>query len=62
MNYYSGFNPIDHAHDYLPENDLIDAFLYKKPISPKFGVTNTGSKDYGIHSGYVKKYYPNKDI
>lgn len=62
MNYYTGFNPIDHAYDYLPENDFIDAFLYKKPISPKFGVTNTGSKDYGIHSAYVKKYYPDKDI
>lgn len=62
MNYYSGFRPTYSMSEYLPENDLIDAFLYKKTISPKFGVKNTGSKDYGIHTDYVKKYYPDKDI
>ena len=44
------------------ENDLIDAFLYKKPISPKFGVKKLDTKDYGVHTDYVKKYYPDKDI
>ena len=58
-NYYSGFGTI---YSQLPENDLIDAFLYKKTISPKFGVKNTGSKDYGVHADYIKKYYPDKDI
>lgn len=62
MNYYSGIRPTYSMSEYLPENDLIDAFLYKKTISPKFGVKNTGSKDYGIHTDYVKKYYPDKDI
>ena len=58
-NYYSGFY---NNYGYLPENDLIDAFLYKKTISPKFGVKNTGSKDYGVHADYIKKYYPDKNI
>ena len=60
-NYYSGFIHT-YDRDYLPENDLIDAFLYKKTISPKFGVKNTSSKDYGVHADYIKKYYPDKDI
>ena len=62
MDYYSGIRSVYGGSKYLPENDLIDAFLYKKTISPKFGVKNTGSKDYGIHTDYVKKYYPDKDI
>ena len=61
INYYNGF--IKHGpFNYLPENDLIDAFLYKKPISPKFGVKKLDTKDYGVHTDYVKKYYPDKDI
>ena len=62
VDYYSGIRSVYGGSKYLPENDLIDAFLYKKTISPKFGVKNTGSKDYGIHTDYVKKYYPDKDI
>lgn len=61
IDYYTGFTPT-YDIDYLPKNDLIDAFLYKKTISPKFGVKNIGSKDYGVHSGYIKKYYSDKDI
>ena len=61
INYYSGFRQFG-PFNYLPENDLIDAFLYKKPISPKFGVKKLNTKDYGVHTDYVKKYYPDKDI
>lgn len=43
-------------------NDLIDAFLYKKPISPEYGVKKLDTKDYGVHTDYVKKHYPDKDI
>lgn len=59
--YYGGFS--NEKDLYLPpENDLIDAFLYKKPISPKFGVRKLDTKDYGVHTDYVKKHYPDKDI
>lgn len=61
INYYSGFMKYTHPN-YLPENDLVDAFLYKKPISPRFGVKKLNTKDYGVHTDYVKKYYPDKDI
>lgn len=61
QNYYRGF--FNNYDSYLPlENDLIDAFLYKKPISPKFGVRKLDTKDYGGHTDYIKKNYPNKDI
>ena len=63
--YFSGFFPSKeetYYNYYLPENDLIDAFLYKKPISPKFGVKKLNTKDYGVHNNYIKEYYPNKDI
>lgn len=61
INYYSGFRTPG-PFNYLPENDLIDAFLYKNPISLKFGVKKLDTKDYGVHTDYVKKYYPDKDI
>lgn len=65
--YYTGFSvspdaPPSVTLSSFPENDLIDAFLYKKPISPKLGVKKLDTKDYGVHTDYVKKYYPDKDI
>lgn len=42
-------------------NDMIDAFLYQKTIDPKYGVRKMDS-NYGIHTDYVNKYYPNKKI
>ena len=62
--YYTGFRPtrINTLPPSLPENDLIDAFLYKKPISPKFGVKKLDTKDYGVHTDYVKQHYPDKDV
>lgn len=58
-NYYSGFfkkNPGP------PVDDLIDAFLYKKPIHESYGLSRINTKDYGVHSQYIKDNYPNKDI
>lgn len=61
--YYTGFFSTPNApYQSLAENDLIDAFLYKKPISSKFGMKKLDTKDYGVHTDYVKKYYPDKDI
>lgn len=65
--YYTGFfsspdAPPETWLSFKNENDLIDAFLYKKPISPKFGMKKLDTKDYGVHTDYVKKYYPDKDI
>lgn len=42
-------------------NDIIDAFLYNKTIDPKFGVKKV-EPDYGIHTNYVRKQYPNKRV
>lgn len=61
--YYTGFLSSSNApYQRFTENDLIDAFLYKKPISPKYGMKKLDTKDYGVHTDYVKKYYPDKDI
>ena len=47
--YYSGISGKDSS---LPANDMIDAFLYKKPIDTRYGVTRVNNKDYGVHSQY----------
>ena len=41
---------------------MIDAFLYQKKIDPKYQLQQIFPDDYGIHTDYVKKYYPNKKI
>lgn len=43
-------------------DDMIDAFLYQKKIDPKYQLQQIFPDDYGIHTDYVKKYYPNKKI
>ena len=58
-NYYGGF-------DWIPENlrgknDVIDAFLYGKEIDPGFGLYRQAmGKDFGTHTDYVARYYPQK--
>ena len=39
--------------------DVIDAFLWKKELDPRIGTRVPGSP-LGVHEGYVKKHYPNK--
>lgn len=59
---YSGY--INHVGQIPPHpdgNDMIDAFLYNKTIDPKFGVQKV-EPDYGIHTNYVRKWYPNKQV
>lgn len=43
-------------------DDIIDAFLYKKDIDPRFGLHRIYGADAGMHTPYVSKNYPNKDI
>ena len=40
-------------------NDIIDAFLYRKPIDPKFGLKEV-PQDFGIHKDYVFDKYNGK--
>lgn len=59
---FSGYlNQIGLVPPHSGGDDIIDAFLYGKTIDPKFGVQKVSS-DYGIHTDYVNKYYPNKKI
>lgn len=59
---FSGYvNRLGQAPQYTGGNDMIDAFLYQKTIDPKYGVRKMDS-DYGIHTDYVNKQYPNKKI
>lgn len=65
--YYSGFRKIGIggvSNQSRDLDDLIDAVLYGKRIDPKLGLTyiGTGPENYGLHKGYVAKYYPNKKI
>ena len=46
----------------LNGNDIIDAFLYRKPIDSRYGLTQLDTKDYGVYSGFIKDTYPNKNI
>lgn len=59
---FSGYvNQLGQVPQYTGGNDIIDAFLYQKIIDPKYGVRKVDS-DYGIHTDYVNKQYPNKKI
>lgn len=56
--YYSGFN------NNIPEaNDLVDAFLYKKIIDPRYGVKLIDKgRNFGPHTNYVyKKFFSKAD-
>lgn len=57
--YYDGYGGITGPID---ADDMIDAFLYQKKIDPKYQLQQIFPDDYGIHTDYVKKYYPNKKI
>lgn len=56
--YYDGYNMAGEIN----ADDMIDAFLYQKKIDPKYQLQQIFPDDYGIHTDYVKKYYPNKKI
>lgn len=59
---YSGYvTQLGHVPPHPDGNDIIDAFLYNKTIDPKFGVQKV-EPDYGIHTNYVRKWYPNKRV
>lgn len=59
---FSGYvDQLGQVPQYTGGNDIIDAFLYQKIIDPKYGVRKMDS-DYGIHTDYVNKQYPNKKI
>ena len=59
---YSGYvNRLGQVPPHPDGNDIIDAFLYNKTIDPKFGVQKV-EPDYGIHTNYVRKWYPNKRV
>ena len=60
--HYTGFEPRVGSNKYLEENDVIDAFVYGKPIGPSFKLRKLNSKNYGVHSDYIKQNYPNKNI
>lgn len=58
INYYDGFvNP----YRQIDGNDIVDAFLYKKPIDKRYGL-ELSNDGYGPHSKYVLEKYKNKDI
>ena len=56
--YYDGYG----ITGSIDADDMIDAFLYQKKIDPKYQLQQIFPDDYGIHTDYVKKYYPNKKI
>ena len=56
--YYDGYG----ITGSIDADDMIDAFLYQKKIDPKYQLQQIFPGDYGIHTDYVKKYYPNKKI
>ena len=59
---FSGYvDRLGQVPPYTGGNDIIDAFLYQKTIDPKYGVRRINS-DYGIHTDYVNKWYPNKKV
>lgn len=58
INYYDGF---ENSYDKIDGNDIIDAFLYKKPIDKRYGL-KLSNDGYGPHSKYVLEKYKNKDI
>lgn len=52
---YTGFNDWD-----VPNNDIIDAYLYGKQIDPRMLRFVSKGKDFGLHADYVSKNYSNK--
>lgn len=68
VSYYSGFEgrgtPImvgDVSPSKTEVPDLIDAYLYKKPIDPAYGVVKVNQgDDFGVFKDYVAKNYANK--
>ena len=59
---FSGYvDRLGQVPPYTGGNDIIDTFLYQKTIDPKYGVRRINS-DYGIHTDYVNKWYPNKKV
>lgn len=59
---FSGhINSLGQVPQYTGGNDMIDAFLYGSTIDPKYGVLRV-NPDYGIHTDYINKWYPNKKI
>lgn len=59
---FSGYvNQLGQVPRYTGGNDIIDAFLYEKTIDPKYGVRRI-SPNYGIHTNYVNRWYPNKRV
>lgn len=60
--YYQGTNATIGGEAIIDANDVVDAFLYKKDIDPRFGLHRIYGADAGMHTSYVSKNYPNKDI
>lgn len=44
----------------VPNNDIIDAYLYGKQIDPRVLKFVAKGKDFGLHTDYVRKTYPKK--
>lgn len=59
-NSYTGFGiPLDITGKF-PKKDLIDAYLYGDEIDSNFLTKVAQGKDFGIHTDYINKFYPNK--
>lgn len=58
---YGGFGTILGEESVpTPTKDIIDAYLYGDVIDPRFLKFVAKGKDFGIHTDYVNRVYPNK--